>query len=36
VAARRELAELADRARSLDPAACTDPNRCQVISHADA
>lgn len=25
------LRELADRARSLDPAACTDPNRCQVI-----
>ena len=30
-AARRELATLADRARTLDPAACTDPNRCQVI-----
>ncbi len=30
-AARTELARLADRARSLDPAACTDPNRCQVI-----
>ncbi len=25
------LAQLAERARSLDPAACTDPNRCQVI-----
>lgn len=25
------LAALAGRARSLDPAACTDPNRCQVI-----
>lgn len=31
-AARRELAALADRAADLDPAACTDPNRCQVIS----
>lgn len=30
-AARAELARLADRARGLDPAACTDPNRCQVI-----
>lgn len=29
--AREALADLADRARSLDPAACTDPNRCQVI-----
>jgi DNA-binding transcriptional MerR regulator len=29
--ARAELLELADRARSLDPSACTDPNRCQVI-----
>ena len=29
--ARRELVELADRAAALDPAACTDPNRCQVI-----
>ena len=35
VAARRELAELAERARSLDPAACTDPNRCQVITPND-
>lgn len=33
-AARRELAALADRATSLDPAACTDPNRCQVIANA--
>ena len=32
VGARRELAELAARARTLDPAACTDPNRCQVIT----
>lgn len=30
-AARRELATLAERARGLDPSACTDPNRCQVI-----
>lgn len=29
--ARVSLAALADRARSLDPANCTDPNRCQVI-----
>ena len=29
--ARRELAELAGRAAGLDPAACTDSNRCQVI-----
>ncbi len=30
--ARAALQQLADRASSLDPAACTDPNRCQVIS----
>lgn len=30
--ARRDLSVLADRARGLDPSACTDPNRCQVIS----
>ena len=30
-AARESLAELAHRARSLDPTRCTDPNRCQVI-----
>ena len=29
--ARAELVEMAQRARRLDPAACTDPNRCQVI-----
>ena len=29
---RRELSVLAKRANSLDPALCTDPNRCQVIS----
>ena len=33
-AARAELAVLAERARGLDPAACTDPNRCQVIGPA--
>ena len=30
--ARDSLRQLADRARSLDPGACTDPNRCQVIA----
>ena len=30
--ARKVLTELAHRAGSLDPAACTDPNRCQVIA----
>lgn len=29
---RRLLQDLADRARSLDPATCTDPNRCQIIA----
>ncbi|MEM7341086.1 MAG: heavy metal-responsive transcriptional regulator [Actinomycetota bacterium] len=29
--ARTTLQGLAQRARSLDPAACGDPNRCQVI-----
>ncbi len=33
-AARTELAELAARAAGLDPGACTDPNRCQVIGVA--
>jgi DNA-binding transcriptional MerR regulator len=37
--ARDELAAMAQRADQLDPAECTDPNRCQVISagldHAD-
>ncbi len=33
-AARRELATLAKRAKNLDPASCTDPNRCQVIDEA--
>lgn len=31
-AARRELTSLAERARTLDPSSCTDPNRCQVIT----
>ena len=31
-AARAELASMAERARALDPASCTDPNRCQVIA----
>ncbi len=35
VAARRELAALAERARGLDPSSCTDPNRCQVIAGAE-
>ncbi len=30
-AARTTLAAMADRATALDPRACTDPNRCQVI-----
>ena len=30
--AQASLLALAERARSLDPAACTDPNRCQVIA----
>lgn len=30
--ARKELAALLERAQDLDPASCTDPNRCQVIS----
>lgn len=32
--ARRELALLVKRAKGLDPASCTDPNRCQVIDEA--
>ncbi|MGD2042857.1 MAG: heavy metal-responsive transcriptional regulator [Acidimicrobiia bacterium] len=28
---RRRLGEIVDRARSLDPAHCDDPNRCQTI-----
>jgi len=34
-ASRKLLRELAARARSLDPATCTDPNRCQIISAGD-
>lgn len=33
-AARRELESMAKRAKGLDPASCTDPNRCQVIDEA--
>ncbi len=29
---RGQLATLTERARSLDPADCTDPNRCQTIA----
>ena len=32
---RRKLANLTDRARSLDPGDCRDPNRCQTISGAE-
>ncbi len=32
-ATRHELVALADRAAGLDPAECTDPNRCQVIAN---
>ncbi len=32
--ARAEMIALADRARHLDPATCTDPNRCQVIARS--
>lgn len=28
---RRELAAMVERAQGLDPATCTDPNRCQAI-----
>lgn len=34
--ARTTLSALATRASGLDPAECTDPNRCQVISVSDA
>ncbi|MFK8023834.1 MAG: MerR family transcriptional regulator [Ilumatobacter sp.] len=30
--ARAELVVLAERAATLDPGSCTDPNRCQVLS----
>ncbi|WP_062300144.1 heavy metal-responsive transcriptional regulator [Demequina maris] len=32
LAAKAELTALARRAESLDPADCTDPNRCQVLA----
>ena len=32
---RSELERLASRADELDPATCTDPNRCQVIGAVD-
>lgn len=32
LAARAELQRLSERAEHLDPAACTDANRCQVIA----
>lgn len=31
-AARKELLILSNRAQTLDPAACTDPHRCQVLA----
>lgn len=31
-AARKELLNLSNRAETLDPAACTDPHRCQVLA----
>jgi DNA-binding transcriptional MerR regulator len=31
-AARTALAKLTTRAQGMDPASCTDPNRCQIIS----
>lgn len=33
-AARKELLHLSRRADGLDPAACTDPHRCQVLAHS--
>ncbi len=32
---RRDLIAITERARSLDPSDCTDPNRCQTIARAD-
>ncbi len=32
---RKKLASLTERARSLDPSDCVDPNRCQTISLAE-
>lgn len=34
--ARRQLTAMASRADELDPASCTDPNRCQVIIGLEA
>jgi len=34
VDARHQLVRLAERGAALDPAGCTDPNRCQVIDAA--
>ena len=33
---RLRLIAMAERAKALDPSACTDPNRCQTIAHDDA
>ncbi len=33
VETRQQLRRMAERAASLDPGACTDPNRCQVIGN---
>ena len=33
-AARAEMAQLATRARGLDPTTCTDPHRCQVVDRS--
>lgn len=32
---RRKLAAMAQRAQTLDPSTCTDPNRCQTIAHQE-
>jgi DNA-binding transcriptional MerR regulator len=32
---RRRLAEIIERSRSLDPADCNDPNRCQTIPQGE-
>lgn len=34
-AARTELVKLSDRAKTLDPNACTDPHHCQVLAAHD-
>lgn len=33
---RRKLRKMTERARSMDPANCSDPHRCQTISHGAA